>query len=71
MDLTPICFMEPSGMWREDTLQVIYFAHVYPANQSGLLLRDLATASQPVVIPGMGMKVVGSCGSDGWGKPTR
>ena len=40
-----------------DTLQVMYFAHIHPANQSGLLLRDLATASQPVVIPGMRMKV--------------
>ena len=49
--------MEPSGMWGEETLQIMYFTHVHPANQSGLLLRPLATASQPVVIPGMGLKV--------------
>lgn len=30
------------------TVQVIYLAHVHPANQSVLLLRALATASQPL-----------------------
>ena len=49
--------MEPSGMWGEETVQVIYLAHVHPANQSVLLLRALAAASQPFVIPGIGMKV--------------
>lgn len=39
-----------------ETLQIIYFSHIHPANQSGLLLRALATASQPGVIPGMGIK---------------
>ena len=44
-------------MWGEETVQVIYLAHVHPANQSVLLLRALAAASQPFVIPGIGMKV--------------
>lgn len=39
-----------------EILQIIYFSHIHPAKQSGLLFRALATASQPVVSPGRGMK---------------
>lgn len=54
--LHPFCSLEPSrnvGEGRHCKLS-IYFPH--PANQSGLLLRALATVSQFVVTPGMGMK---------------
>lgn len=44
MHLIPFCSVEASRNGAKETLQVIYFSHIHPANQSGLLLRVLATA---------------------------